>query len=113
MPNKNSTPFINEINREYERIDKQWLTLHFHGIIGLISIGLIVQLLLSLTFYDMMQKTMTISFAQYASRYILKPLLLNLGWLCLSIIAMRTTDLSARLRIYLLSKRKRTMLSYK
>lgn len=100
----NSRPnIVTEIQLEYDRIDRQWMTLHYRTVLGIVGIGLFFELLLTLIFYRMMLPQINISFARYASLYIVKPFLMNTGFLLLSVIAMRVESMSTQTRIYLLS----------
>lgn len=94
---------ISDIQREYDRIDRQWLTLHYRTVFGLAGVGLMAQLVLSLTFYKVLNDTLTIDFAQYATEYMLNPLLLNVMFIAFSLMAMKLPDISTHARIYLLS----------
>ena len=103
MNNKNEMHFIAEVQQEYEKIDSQWLNLHYRSIIGIVGIGLIIEFLLAFTYYKMTHESISLSFEQYILKYILIPMLLNIGWLCVSIAGMHIGGINIRLRIYLLS----------
>lgn len=95
--------FVTELQREYERIGEQWLVLHYRSIIAIIAIGLVVEMFLAYVYYDMVKATIEISFEAYVSKFMLRPLFMNLAWLSICLIGMHVRSISTRMRAYILS----------
>ena len=100
MRQADRTAYSKDIQREYEKINHQWMLLHYRTVIAIIIIGITTELFLSFSFYGM-EDSIAISFEDYAAKFILRPVLLNLGWLGVAIAARRIPDISSRVRIYL------------
>ena len=94
---------FSSIQREYDRIDRQWLTLHYRTVLSLVGVGLLTQLVLALAFYKIMSAEVSIDFAKYATDYMLNPLLLHLVFLLFSVLAVKLPDISPVARVYMLS----------
>lgn len=92
--------YARDVQREYDRIDRQWMLLHYRTIIGIIAIGILVELALAYFFYGM-ESSIAISFEKYAEKFMLRPLLLNIGWLSFTIAARYIHGIGIRTRIYM------------
>lgn len=100
MNQHDGAAYSNDIRREYEKINHQWMLLHYRTVIAIIVIGITTELLLSFSFYGM-EDSIAISFEDYAAKFILRPVLLNLGWLGVAVAARRIPNISSRARISL------------
>ena len=97
------TNFINELEHEYQKIDNQWLILHYRTTIGVVCLGLIVEFLLSALFYKIEQPYIALTIFQYYMKYVVNPFLLNVLLLIISVCAMKIPHLKSIHRVYLLS----------
>ena len=102
MTEQNTNSFISDVQREYDRIDRQWMLLHYRTIIGTILLSMAVELSLGFFFFGM-EKSIAISFELYVQKFILRPLLYNIVWLGITIAARHVRGISVRTRAYVFS----------
>ena len=102
MTEQNTNSFISDVQREYDKIDRQWMLLHYRTIIGTILLSMAVELSLGFFFFGM-EKSIAISFELYVQKFILRPLLYNIVWLGITIAARHVRGISVRARAYVFS----------
>ncbi len=102
MNEQNTNSFISDVQREYDKIDRQWMLLHYRTIIGTILLSMAVELSLGFFFFGM-EKSIAISFELYVQKFILRPLLYNIVWLGITIAARHVPGISVRARAYVFS----------
>ena len=95
--------FIHEVELEHQKIDKQWLELHFNTILWIIIIGFFVESVLANLWYKIDIANIQMEHNEYLLYYVLQPFLLNFGWMLLAILTMTFRNISDRIRVYLLS----------
>lgn len=101
MKRINENSIIDEIEKEYKRIDNNWLNLHYKTFIGLVLFGFLVEIALGATWYIM--GYITIPLSAYILKYIVAPLLCNSCLISAGTWAMRSLRLGQRAKAYVVS----------
>lgn len=92
---------IDEIRGEYKRIDNNWLHLHYKISIVLVIFALMVECLMALILVnsDMLSTTV----GRYIEKFILAPSGINIIWILIATMVMRSKRISQNQKIYAVS----------
>ncbi|MDF2885958.1 MAG: diguanylate cyclase [Lacrimispora sp.] len=97
----NETPHVNEIQKEYLRIDKDWLSLHYRISIGMVIFALIVECIMGiiLVHSDMLSTTVP----RYVFKFILVPSGVNALCIAINHAVVKSGKVSQTAKIYTVS----------
>lgn len=93
--------FVTQIENEYKRIDRKWLTLHFKTSAGLVILIFLMEFVLGVAVFILGNIEMT--FPDYILKYIFAPLALNIIFISVDYWAMHSSVLVQKTKIYVVS----------
>ncbi|MBP1924250.1 diguanylate cyclase [Sedimentibacter acidaminivorans] len=92
---------IIEIQSEYERIDGEWLILHFKASVGLVIFTFLIECIISGVLYNLGEINTSISF--YIMKYVLVPVVTNVSLIIIGYLAINSSRLKHNVKIYIVS----------
>ncbi len=94
-------PHIDEIHREYERIDSDWLMLHYKTTVGLVAFACIIEFALGLFFIN--SELLTTTVERYVLKFMLLPCIANFVFIVLDTAAIKSKRLTQKQKTYTVS----------
>lgn len=92
---------IDEIHREYKRIDNAWLMLHYKTTVGLVVFACIVELVMGLFFIH--SDILTTTVERYVLKFMLLPWITNFAFIALDTAVIRSKRFSQKQKTYTVS----------
>lgn len=92
---------VKEIQREYTRIDKDWLALHYRISIGMVLFAFAVECIMGVVMVNSDMLTTTVP--RYILKFIVAPSIMNLICIAIDTAAMRSKKVPQKMKVYTIS----------
>ena len=101
MNDKNKSTIIADIQSEYKKIDDRWLRLRYRTFVGLVLCGFLIECIIGFSWFASGHVEMVLS--SYIYKYIVLPLLVNLGFVLCGFLVMRSSRIRHINKAYFIS----------
>ena len=101
MKELNDNSIVDEIKKEYNRIDNRWMKLHYYTFVVLVISGFIMEAVIAIIWYK--SGGVEISTSTYLLKYILAPVTANLVFILIGTAFMYIPGIKRKARAYVIS----------
>lgn len=93
--------YVMEIQKEYKKIDKKWLFLHYKTAVGVVAFSLFVEICIGILMYHTGEISSTIPV--YLFKFVIVPCVLNVLCILINYVVIHSQRLSLEIKIYIVS----------
>ncbi len=101
MKSLSDNSIIDEIKKEYNRIDNRWMKIHFYSFVALVLAGFVAEAIIAVLWYD--SGDVLIPTTVYLVKYILSPVAANLLLIIIGTVVMYMPGIKRKVKAYVIS----------